>query len=132
MIGVRATEDALKKFNEMKLGKKIAYIIFVVDGANINVEKTVTKEEVGDNFLGGFIKAVKESGQPRFAVVDWNHKLLFVGWTPDTSKPKSKMSYASCKEAFVSELVGIQIKLQATDDKELSEENIIDKTKSNV
>ena len=42
------------------------------------------------------------------------------------------MKYASCKEGFVQELVGIQIKVQATDDGELSKDVIIEKTKSKV
>jgi hypothetical protein len=42
------------------------------------------------------------------------------------------MKYASCKEGFIQELVGLQIKLQATDDAELSSEAIIEKTKSTV
>jgi len=132
MIGVKATEDTLKVFNDMKLGKKVAYLIFCVEGAEIKVESSKTKEEVGDDYLDAFISEVKASGQPRFAVVDWNHKLCFVSWVPDTSKPKNKMAYASCKEAFVQELVGIQIKLQATDDGELSKAAINEKVKSNV
>ena len=71
-------------------------------------------------------------GQPRFSVVDWNHKLCFVSWVPDTSKAQNKMKYATCKEGFIQELVGIQIKLQATDDAELSQDIIKEKTKSNV
>lgn len=42
------------------------------------------------------------------------------------------MKYASCKEGFIQELDGIQIKLQATDDGELSSALIKEKTKSNV
>ena len=116
----------------MKLGKKVAYIIFVLKGKDIMEETIMKKEDCDEDYLDTFIDAVKKSGQPRFAVVDWNHKLLFVSWVPDTSKGAAKMQYATCKEGFIQELVGIQIKLQATDDAELSKDIIAEKTKSNV
>jgi len=132
MLNIKATAETLEKFNNMKLGKKHAYIIFTVDGSNIVVEKEILKADAGDEYLEKYVADVKESGQPRFSVVDWNHKLCFVAWTPDTSKPQMKMKFATCKEGFVQELVGVQIKIQAADDNELSTESIIEKTKSNV
>ena len=42
------------------------------------------------------------------------------------------MIYSSSKEPFIQELVGIQCKIQATDDGELSLDIIAEKTKSNV
>ena len=65
-------------------------------------------------------------------MVDWNNKLLFVAWSPDTGKGKDKMVYASVREAFIESLVGIQVKIQATDDGELTKEIIVAQTKSNV
>ena len=65
-------------------------------------------------------------------MIDWNNKLLFVSWNPDTAKGKDKMVYASIKEAFIESLVGIQIKVQCTDDSELSTDMIAEQTKSNV
>ncbi|XP_020241730.1 pentatricopeptide repeat-containing protein At5g50390, chloroplastic isoform X1 [Asparagus officinalis] len=41
-------------------------------------------------------------------------------WSPDTSKVRSKMMYASCKDRFKRELDGIQVELQATDPSEMS------------
>ena len=71
-------------------------------------------------------------GEPRYGVIDWNNKLLFVAWVPDTAKGKNKMVYASIREAFIESLVGIQIKTQCTDDSELSVDMIAEQTKSNV
>jgi len=132
MLNIKATEDTLKAFNEMKLGKKHAYILFTIEGSSIIVEKQVLKADAGDDYLEKFVSEIKASGQPRFSVVDWNHKLCFVSWTPDTSKAQNKMKFATCKEGFVQELVGVQIKMQATDDNELSIDAIVEKTKSNV
>lgn len=132
MLNIKATPETLEKFNNMKLGKKHAYIIFTIDGSNIIVEKESLKADAGDDYVDQYIADIKESGQPRFSVVDWNHKLCFVSWTPDTSKAQNKMKFATCKEGFIQELVGVQIKLHATDDSELSKEAIVEKTKSNV
>ena len=40
--------------------------------------------------------------------------------TPDTSKVRQKMVYASSKDRFKRELDGIQVELQATDPSEMS------------
>jgi hypothetical protein len=78
------------------------------------------------------MEEVKKVGELRFAVVDWNHKLCFVAWIPENSKNVLKMTYSSVKEPFIQELTGIQAKINATDDGELSTKNIEEKTKSHV
>ena len=47
------------------------------------------------------------------------HLLLFFR-SPDTSKVRSKMVYASSKDRFKRELDGIQVELQATNPSEMS------------
>merc|ERR1711994_619169 len=98
----------------------------------ILVDSSGVKAEIGDDWRESFVAAVKESGSCRYGVIDWNNKLLFVSWVPDTAKAKDKMVYASIKEAFIQSLVGIQIKIQCTDDSELSLDMIAEQTKSNV
>jgi len=134
MLGIKGNADALTKFNDMKLGKKHAFILYKITGNEIIAEKEVMKTACKDpaDYLDDFISQIKSSGEPRYAVLDWNHKLLFVAWVPDTAKGPDKMKYATVKENFVTELVGIQIKLQATDDGELSKAAINEKTKAKV
>ena len=79
-----------------------------------------------------FIAKIKETGDPRFGVVDWNHRLCFVSWSPQTAKGKDKMTYDIICEAFVGQLEGIQLKIQATDDGELNRDAIVQVTQSNV
>merc|ERR1712173_540240 len=76
------------------------------DGKNqhIAVEKQAKKEDLDEDYRESFIDAVKESGSCRYGVVDYQNKLLFVSWVPDTAKPKDKMVYASIKEAFIESL----------------------------
>merc|ERR1719189_1717692 len=120
----------------MKLKHKIGYLVFKVDkdpednkAQAIMVESTGVKADIGDDWRESFIEKVKESGSCRYGAIDWNNKLLFVSWVPDTSKPKDKMVYASIKEAFIQSLVGIQAKIQCTDDSELSVDMIAEHTK---
>ena len=90
------------------------------------------KSDCDGDYLDQFIADCKAAGTCRYGVVDSNNKLLFVAWTPDGAKGKHKMIYASIRESFIESLVGIQIKIQATDDGELSKERIEKETKSKV
>lgn len=45
---------------------------------------------------------------------------IYIWRSPDTSKVRSKMLYASSKDRFKRELDGIQVELQATDPSEMS------------
>ena len=94
--------------------------------------KNKNKNKKGAEYLDAFCTEIKAAGAPRFAVVDWNHKLCFVAWSPDTAKGKDKMQYATIREGFVSQLEGIQLKIQATDDGELNPEVITKTTESKV
>ena len=71
-----------------------------------------------------FVKLLP-SNEPRFAVFDYPYvtdekpprhlsKLLFIGWSPDNSVVKEKMTYASTKVSFKNTL-GIGKDHQATD-----------------
>jgi hypothetical protein len=132
MIGVKGSDEAIAAFNQMKLRHDNAYIIFKVEGELINVESSLSREESGDDYLEQFVMNIKQSGEPRYGVVDWNHKLLFVAWSPDLANGRAKMTYASAREGFRQQLEGIQLTLQATDDGELTKEAIVEKTASNV
>lgn len=46
--------------------------------------------------------------------------LLFVLRSPDTSRVRSKMLYASSKDRFKRELDGIKVEIQATDPSEMT------------
>jgi hypothetical protein len=47
-------------------------------------------------------------------------RLFFLCRSPDTSRVRSKMVYASSRDRFKRELDGIQVELQATDPSEMS------------
>jgi hypothetical protein len=132
MIGVTASQETLDGFTQFKLKHKEAWIIYRIDGSSIVVDSSTDKSAVPAEYLPDFIEAMKAPGEPRYAVVDWNHKILFVSWVSDNASGRLKMMYASAKEGFIQALDGISDKLQATDEGELTVENIVQKTSSNV
>jgi cofilin len=69
--------------------------------------------------------------EPRYFVLDWTgttsddrhiDKIFFVSWVPDTCKAKTKMLYASSKQALRNALDGVQLDHQATDYDEVTPE----------
>ncbi|KAJ7970334.1 Actin-depolymerizing factor family protein [Quillaja saponaria] len=57
-------------------------------------------------------------------------RIFFVVWSPDTSRVRSKMIYASSKDRFKRELDGIQVQLQSTDLTEIGLDIIESRAKS--
>ena len=62
MLNIKASDDALEKFNAMKLGKKCAFIIFKINGSDIEVETETLKADVDEEYLATCIAAIKKSG----------------------------------------------------------------------
>ena len=69
--------------------------------------------------------------EPRYLVLDWEgvnkdecqvSKIFFVSWVPDTCKAKTKMLYASSKQALRNALDGVHLDHQATDYDEITPE----------
>ena len=75
--------------------------------------------------------------EPRYLVLDWNvedddgcqlSKSFFVSWVPDTCKAKTKMLYASSKQALRNALEGVHLDHQATDYDEITPEEFTSRT----
>ncbi|KAJ4351080.1 cofilin, partial [Neurospora sp. IMI 360204] len=72
---------------------------------------------------------------PRYAVYDFEYKLAsgegsrnkvtFIAWSPDDAGIKSKMVYASSKDALKRSLSGIAVELQANEQDDIEYEQII-------
>jgi len=130
--GVAVHDDCLQVFQELKLKKKYKYIIYKLseDQKEIVVDKT---DEESD--YDTFINALPEN-EPRYAIYDFEYekagegtrnKICFFAWTPDTSKIKQKMIYASSKDALRKKLVGIAVEVQCTDLDEVEHSSVLDK-----
>ncbi|OCF43214.1 cofilin [Kwoniella heveanensis CBS 569] len=131
--GLGAVQECLEKYQELKTGKKLAYVIYGLsdDKRSIIVLKT-SEDKDFDTFVGELPE--KEC---RWAVYDFEYtlpggegirnKLVFVMWSPDDANVKNKMIFASSKDALRRRLEGIHIEIQATDFSEITKDAIMEK-----
>ncbi|KAH9889929.1 recombinant Actophorin [Cubamyces lactineus] len=131
--GVGVNPECLEAYQELKLGKKTKYIIFTLskDNTEIIVEKKSSPTSTYDDFLADLPES-----ECRWAVYDFDFekedggkrsKITFYSWSPDDSKVKQKMLFASSKDALRRSLVGIAAEIQGTDFSEVAHESVLDK-----
>ncbi|KAI5841921.1 hypothetical protein DFP73DRAFT_574148 [Morchella snyderi] len=120
-------------FEELKLGKKVKYIIYKLsdDKKCIEVEKHSESTDY-DSFIGDL-----PENECRYAIYDFEYeleagegtrnKLCFYAWSPDDAPVRSKMVYASSKEALRRSLTGIHAEIQGTDYSEVSHETVLER-----
>ncbi|CAK8998879.1 unnamed protein product [Durusdinium trenchii] len=108
------------------------FIIYKIEGDKVVVEKEGDKDKKYSDFMDA-LKEVAEN-EPRYAVVDFHFetadgrpqdKLVFIGWSPDTSGVKPKMTYASTKDAILKKLSGVHKALQITESSDLTFDEIV-------
>ncbi|KAG6491393.1 hypothetical protein ZIOFF_052735 [Zingiber officinale] len=118
-------DDCKLKFLELKAKRTYRFIIYKIDEKlkQILVEKFGEPNQTYDDFTASL-----PANECRYAIYDFDFvteencqksKIFFIAWSPDTSRVRSKMLYASSKERFKRELDGIQVELQATDPTEM-------------
>ncbi|KAK9167488.1 hypothetical protein Scep_002679 [Stephania cephalantha] len=124
--GMAVHDDCKLKFLELKAKRNYRFIVFKIEEKiqRVVVEKLGQPEESYEDFTASL-----PANECRYAVYDFDFttdencqksKIFFVAWSPDTSRVRSKMLYASSKDRFKRELDGIQVELQATDPSEMS------------
>ncbi|KAG0451953.1 hypothetical protein HPP92_025964 [Vanilla planifolia] len=124
--GIAVDDECKLKFMELKAKRNFRFIVYKLDekALKITVDRLGQPEESYDDFTGCL-----PLDECRYAVYDFDFvtdencqksKIFFIAWSPDTSRVRSKMLYASSKDRFKIELDGIQVELQATDPSEMS------------
>ncbi|KAL4621908.1 hypothetical protein ACB092_06G261200 [Castanea dentata] len=124
--GMAVHDDCKLRFLELKAKRNYRFIVFKIEEKiqQVIVEKLGGPEETYDDF-----SASMPANECRYAVFDFDFttdencqksKIFFISWSPDTSRVRSKMLYASSKDRFRRELDGVQVELQATDPSEMS------------
>ncbi|XP_049369467.1 actin-depolymerizing factor 7 [Solanum verrucosum] len=122
--GMAVHDECKLKFLELKAKRIYRFIIFKIDAQQVVVEKLGNPEETYEDFTNAL-----PADECRYAVFDFDFvtnencqksKIFFIAWSPDTSKVRMKMVYASSKDRFKREIDGIQVELQATDPSEMS------------
>ncbi|URE13540.1 ADF [Musa troglodytarum] len=123
--GMAVNDDCKLKFLELKAKRTYRFIIFKID----EKQKQVVVEKLGEpNLTYDDFTTSLPTNECRYAIYDFDFvteencqksKIFFIAWSPDTSRVRSKMLYASSKDRFKRELDGIQVELQATDPTEM-------------
>ncbi|KAL4324661.1 hypothetical protein GQ457_11G009140 [Hibiscus cannabinus] len=123
--GMAVHDDCKLKFLELKAKRTYRFIVFKIE----EKQKQVVVEKLGEptDSYEAFTASLP-ADECRYAVYDFDFvtsencqksRIFFIAWSPDTSKVRSKMIYASSKDRFKRELDGIQVELQATDPTEM-------------
>ncbi|XP_050254216.1 actin-depolymerizing factor 7-like [Quercus robur] len=120
-----AVHDKCKlKFVKSKAKRNYRFIIFKIEDQEVVVEKLGSLDETYEDFT-----EYLPTNECRYAVYDFDFitdencqksKIFSIAWSPNTSKVRSKMVYASSKDTFKRDMDGIQVELQATDPSETS------------
>ncbi|KAH1164284.1 hypothetical protein AAZX31_01G204000 [Glycine max] len=122
--GMAVHDDCKLRFQELKARRIYRFITFKIEHQQVVVDKIGEPTESYDDF-----QASLPVDECRYAVYDFDFttdencqksKIFFIAWSPDTSKVRMKMVYASSKDRFKRELDGIQVDMQATDPSEMS------------
>ncbi|MGF6884861.1 cofilin [Nocardia sp. GAS34] len=134
--GVAVHDDVVTQFNDFKLKRppcNYRYFIYKIENDSQIVIESTAPNEAGYEQFYETLSAIND--ECRYALIDLEvltsdgrpaSKLVFISWSPDTAKMKSKMLYASSKEAIKRVLVGVGIHLNATDPSELEKNYIMD------
>ncbi|KAM9921298.1 hypothetical protein OXX59_006607 [Metschnikowia pulcherrima] len=132
-IRVTVADESLAAFNDLKLGKKSKFIIFA-----LNAEKTqiVVDKTSSDDDYESFLAELPED-ECKYAVYDFEYeigggegkrtKIVFYTWSPDTAPVRSKMVYASSKDALRRALNGIAADIQGTDFSEVAYDSVLER-----
>lgn len=124
MQNIKCCKKSREQLQAMAEEGALAFVILKVEGDEIVTERAFSKEKLAaeglEDYRPYFVKALRDAGEPRLSVIDWNRELVFVGWSPDAAEKASKMLYASAAESLLAQVDGISRTIQATDDSELS------------
>ncbi|KAA3673642.1 cofilin, partial [Paragonimus westermani] len=115
--GIKANDHCFEVYNDIKRKRKYLYAIFKIVAPDIVVDKTSDPGATFDDFFED-MKQRTESGC--YAVLDFSapgisgSHLVFTSWISDSLPVKTKMLYASSKDAFRRALDGIKFHIQAS------------------
>jgi len=140
--GVSIAPECVSKFNELKLSKKIKYIIYkLTDDYKEIVVEEASEDADWDTFREKLVSAKsktktgKETKGPRYAVYDFSYdlasgegqrnKITFIAWSPDDAGIQPKMVYASSKDALKRALNGLATEFQANDEDDIEYQSVL-------
>ncbi|KAF3989863.1 hypothetical protein FT663_03434 [Candidozyma haemuli var. vulneris] len=130
---VAVADESLQAFNDLKLGKKHKFIIYKLNESKTEI---VVEETSTDADYDAFLEKLPEN-DCKYAIYDFEYeigngegkrnKIVFFTWSPDTAPIRSKMVYASSKDALRRALNGVSTDIQGTDFSEVAYESVLEK-----
>ncbi|GME91028.1 unnamed protein product [[Candida] boidinii] len=134
--GVQVSDEALQAFYELKLGTKKENLKFVIYKLSDDKTKIIVEKTSSDTSYDSFLENLPED-DCRYATYDFSYeisagegkrsKMVFYAWSPDTASIRSKMVYASSKDALRRALNGISTDIQGTDFSEVAYESVLER-----
>ena len=133
--GINPSEEALAKFNEFKMKKKLAAIVFKIDKVD-KVEQVVCEKEFPkDGFNQDDLINALPTDEGRFIYLDFDYenddgirvyKIIAILYCPITAKAAKKMMYSTTYGSLNSQLGGgISSEMQCDSPAELTREHIL-------
>ena len=137
--GINPNEEALAKFNEFKMKKKLAAIVFKIDKVD-NVEHVVCdKEFPKEGFKQDDLIEALPTDEGRFIYIDFDYenddgikvyKIIAILYCPISAKAAKKMMYSTTYGSLNSQLGGgIAAEMQCDGPAELAREHILKRVK---
>ena len=133
--GINPTEEALSKFNEFKMKKKLAAIVFKIGKVDNKEQVVCDKEFPKDGFKQDDLIESLPSDEGRFVYLDFDYenddgirvyKIISILYCPITAKAAKKMMYSTTYGSLNSQLGGgIASELQCDSPAELSRDHIL-------
>ena len=137
--GITATEEALTKFNDFKMKKKLAAIVYKIDKVEGVEHVILEKEFPKDGFKQEDLIDALPTDEGRFIYLDFDYenddqikvyKIIAILYCPTTAKASKKMMYSTTYGSLNSQLGGgISTELQCDGPSELSREHILKRLK---
>ena len=137
--GINATDEALAKFNEFKMKKKLAAIVFKIDKVDGAEKVVLDKEFPKDGFKQDDLIEALPTDEGRFVFVDFDYenddgikvyKIIAILYCPITAKASKKMMYSTTYGSLNASLGGgIAAEMQCDGPSELSREHILKRVK---
>ncbi|KAG9236122.1 putative cofilin [Amylocarpus encephaloides] len=142
---VTISPECITKFNDLKLNKKLKFILYkLTDDYKEVVVEEASEDGDWETFRGKLIaaesknmKTGKVTKGPRYAVYDFNYdlasgegsrsKICFIAWSPDDAGIQPKMVYASSKDALKRALNGLAVEVQGNDTDDIEFDTVLGK-----
>ncbi|GAB0496336.1 hypothetical protein MMPV_007648 [Pyropia vietnamensis] len=136
--GVAVNNSCVTAMNDLVKERKYRAVIFAINDEMTEIKLEKTFGPNSKNSRGGyeeFAKALPDDSC-RYAVYDFEYehqgatknRIIFLLWSSDLSKVRTKLIYSSSAEGLVSKLgAGVQRQIQVTDRDELSYDEVAKK-----